>query len=318
MNVFSYIFPYLSFSVPLVQKIPALITLVCCVSALCFTAPHSFAQIIPQHLAPPLWTQLEDGLAMTQLPLTVRNGHITVLRFDPKYFAFNVFTLSEHKERAHTLQQWAHKHALVAAINASMYLPDGSTSTGYLRKYEHVNNAHIASRFGAFFLSEPKTTEINATDGASALNEESQKLPTATLVDRDTKNWQQSLEAYEIVVQNYRLISSANTILWSAGGQKHSIAAVANDKDGHILFLHCKAPISAHDFARTLVQSPINIHIVMYVEGGVQAGLVLQHKGATTFWGGSHPAELFTGDVGVALPNIIGVVRKKTGGGSKQ
>ncbi len=254
-------------------------------------------------LSPPLWTQKERGLDMAKLPLIRDNaadkprGHITALRFDPQYFDFEVYTISERTGAAQTLVQWAKQYDLVAAINASMYLPDGTTSTGYLRKEGHVNNKRIAERFGAFFLSCPK----NPTESSAH----------ALLIDRETENWQQTLAAYNTVVQNYRLISSTGNILWSAGGRTHSIAAVGSDTKGRILFLHCVPPISAHDFARTLLHHPIDIVTVMYVEGGVQAGLVLRLDAGLTFWGGSHPAEIFTGSVSVALPNIIGVKRKQ-------
>ena len=37
----------------------------------------------------------------------------------------------------------------MAAINASMYLPDGVTSTGYMRQDDYINNKRLVRRFGA-------------------------------------------------------------------------------------------------------------------------------------------------------------------------
>ncbi len=242
------------------------------------------------------WEQLETGLELGSFAMQEdSNAQLAVLRFDPKYFEFNVFSISETEGAAKTLMHWAESHDLVAAINASMYLPDGKTSTGYMRKGEHLNNKHIAKNFGAFFIS-----------GALEAG-----IASARLIDRDTKDWELLLNKYKVVVQNYRLIDSNRKVLWSAGGQAHSIAAVAQDDAGNILFLHCREPIVAADFANMLLTLPLNVRTVMYVEGGVQAGLVLRGIKEDIFWGGSHPSDIFMGSVSVALPNIIGVTRKK-------
>ncbi len=243
-----------------------------------------------------VWEELEPGLerAIFNVPES-SNMRIAALRFDVKLFTFSLLSISENNSNPQTLMQWAKEYNLVAAINASMYLPDGKTSTGYMRNGKHVNNNHIAKGFGAFFLANPFD---NSLEGAR-------------LVDRATVGWEDLLEQYEVVIQNYRLIDSTRQILWSAKkGQEHSIAAVAQDASGNILFLHCRQPIMAYTFAKALLELPLDIRTVMYVEGGVQAGLVLRHNDEETLWGGRHPSDFFVGSVSVALPNIIGIRRK--------
>ncbi len=244
-----------------------------------------------------VWEVVEPGLEMGTFPLEQNsNVRIVVLRFDAKQFVFSLFSVSENNKAPQTLMQWAKENNLVAAINASMYLPDGKTSTGYMRTGSHINNKNIAKSFGAFFLSKPFD----------------QSLAPTQLVDRDTQGWEDLLEQYEIVVQNYRLIDSKKQVLWSAQkGNEHSIAAVAQDGQGNILFLHCRQPITAHAFASALLQLPIDVRTVMYVEGGVQAGLVLLSNGEELLWGGRHPSDFFIGSVSVSLPNVIGVERKE-------
>ncbi len=239
------------------------------------------------------WENVEPGLDMSTF-IVADDIQIVAVRFDPKFFTFSLFSISENNSAPQTLMQWAQKYNLVAAINASMYLPNGKTSTGYMRSGSHLNNKHIAKNFGAFFLSKPYNLD----------------LPTARLIDRDTEGWQDLLEQYDVVVQNYRLIDSNRQILWSSGGQEHSIAAVAEDEAGNILFLHCREPIAAHDFASALLIPSLSVRTVMYVEGGVQAGLVLRTAKEETLWGGWHPSDILMGSVSVALPNIIGVLRK--------
>ncbi len=262
------------------------------------TAPQSSLKLEPSP-----WQSLEQGLEYASFALQGNDqtgqtslGQLQVLRFSPKYFRFSLHSISEQNSAPQTLQQWAESHNLVAAINASMYLPDGSTSTGYMRKGEHINNKRISKAFGVFFLAEP--TEKG--------------LASATMVEKNTPNLQATLDKYHTVIQNYRLLSAKGKILWSERGQKHSIAAVGMDKKGNILFLHCRQPIEAHHLAKELLRLPLQIGPVMYVEGGAQAGMVLAHPSQQSFWGGRHPADFFMGNVGVALPNILGVERKKT------
>ncbi len=259
------------------------------------TAP----QPSPQPMVSCPWQNLEPGLEYASIPLQKDlHAQLEVLRFSPKYFDFILHSISQNNAHPQTLSQWAQKNQLVAAINASMYLPDGRTSTGYMRIHEHENNKRIAKAFGVFFLAQP-------TDHKAG-------LPSAMLLEKSTSDFEKFLQKYAIVVQNYRLISAQGKILWTAKGQKHSIAAVGMDKQGHILFLHCRQPIEPSVFAAELLRLPLKLGPVMYVEGGAQAGMVLRHEQKEQFWGGRHPADIFMGTVGVALPNILGVVRKKT------
>ncbi len=246
-----------------------------------------------------VWEEVEPGLEMASFSLQQNsNVRIAVLRFNADHFIFKLFTVSENSSNPQTLMQWAKEHNLVAAINASMYLPDGKTSTGYMRSGKHVNNNHIAKGFGAFFLSDPKD----------------KSLTPVRLVDRATQDWEELLKQYDVVVQNYRLIDSTRQVLWSPKkGREHSIAAIAQDGDGNILFLHCRQPIMAHTFASALLDIPLDVRTVMYVEGGAQAGMVLRSNDEETVWGGRHPSDFFIGSVSVALPNIIGVQRKPSG-----
>ena len=81
-----------------------------------------------------------------------------------------------------------------------------------------------------------------------------------------------------MVVQNYRMINSQRRILWSPGGPLYSISAIAQDGKGRILFLHSRDRIEAYVFAQQLLQLPLDIHTVMYVEGGSQAGLLIHSE----------------------------------------
>ena len=243
------------------------------------------------------WKALEPGLYYAEFDRGDESGSaVVILRFDPMLFTFSLHMVSEEGQPPRTLRQWADKHNLVAAINASMYLPDGRTSTGYMRHGEHVNNRRVVGRFGAFFVAGPDTTV----------------LPSAALLDRETEDWQERLSHYSVVVQNYRMINSQRRILWSPGGPLYSISAVGQDGEGNILFIHCREPIEAYSFASLLLHLPIDVRTVMYVEGGAQAGLALRTSLYSRVWEGRHMADfLITGKVNATLPNILGVTRRE-------
>ena len=260
------------------------------------TAPPTPALPIGPAPEPLPWQQLEPGLEYADFDREDQSrSTVVVLRFDPAFFVFSLHTISEKGGPPKTLRQWAEAQDLVAAINASMYLPDGSTSTGFMRNGGHINNKRIAGRFGVFFVAEP--------DDAS--------LPSVALMDKDTEGWEQKLNHYKVVVQNYRMINARRNILWSPGGPLYSISAVGQDGSGKILFMHCREPIDAYSFASLLLHLPLDVRTVMYVEGGAQAGLALRTRGYSLAWGGRHPADfLVTGNVNAALPNILGVKRR--------
>lgn len=246
----------------------------------------------------PRWNALEEGLEYAEFSLQSEAGQqasLTVLRIDPELFDFRLYASAAHKHPALTLGQWADSHDLVAAINASMYLPDGVTSTGYMRQDDYINNKRLVRRFGAFFVAGPRQ----------------EGLPRADILTREDPQWQELLEQYRLVIQNYRMINDERRILWSPGGPLYAISAVAEDGAGKILFLHCREPLEAYSFAHALLHLPLDVRTVMYVEGGMQAGLVIRSPGLHQELRGRHLADFWvTGNVRAQLPNVLGIRRR--------
>lgn len=245
----------------------------------------------------PAWTQLEPGLAFGEFQLNDSEARLTALRIDPARFDFILCASSQDGRPARALSDWGEQYDLTAAINASMYLPDGSTSTGYMRQGGHVNNKRLVQRFGAFFVARP----------------DSPNLPPAAILDRDSPDWRQRIDHYGLVVQNYRMINAERRILWAPGGPLYSISAVAQDGDGQILFLHCREPVEAYAFAQQLLHLPLDVRTVMYVEGGAQAGLLVRSASLRRELAGRHAVSfLVTGNLKATLPNVLGARRKAT------
>lgn len=242
------------------------------------------------------WNRVEEGLDIGEFPLPDSEVRIVALRIDSRYFEFTLCASSIDGKTARTLGEWGDQYDLVAAINASMYLPDGLTSTGYMRQGRHINNGRIVQRFGAFFVA-----------GA-----DSPDLPAVAILDRDNPQWEEQIGHYNLVIQNYRMINAQRRILWAPGGPHYSISAVAQDGEGKILFLHCREPIEAYTFSQQILHLPLDVRTVMYVEGGGQAGLLVRSPDLRREISGLSTSMKFlvTGNLGTALPNVLGVRRR--------
>lgn len=256
---------------------------------------------------------LEFGYAVLPESPTAAKAAFVFLRIDPRRRQFTLGMASE-AGASFSLPDWCRKKQLKACINAGMYLPDNSTSTGYMRLGDHINNAATGGKLGAFFVAQPQK----------------KRLAQADILDRQTDGWRERLSDYSLVVQNYRLIDSSGKLLWPEGGPVHSIAAVAKDSSGNILFLLCQEPLTVERFAEYLRLFPLSLGTVMYVEGGAQAGIALSLDAATAektgslpgasvqpsvdgevvyVWKGRQSLLNTRGNPHAVLPNIIGIYR---------
>ncbi len=252
-----------------------------------------------------LWRSPEKGLDMAKLAYSEnkegefsRRLVIRVLRFDTEQYDFCLFSSRWEGQSVPTMREWAASKTLTAAINASMYLKDGQTSTGYMRSGERTNNGRIVSRYGAFFVAGPRESG----------------LPRAAVLDRSVDDWQNLLPKYDVVVQNFRLMGPDGLQIWPERGPEHAIAAIAEDMNGRILFLHCSDPASVHDFVEALnAHKDLNLNSAMYVEGGSEASLLLSLPGEFHLWNGMSPASYMFSSRGdaIPLPNVLGVVRRQ-------
>lgn len=244
----------------------------------------------------PQWQELEPGLEFGDLKLNASDSRLAVLRIDPEKFDFILCSASEDGQAPRSLSKWANEKGLSAAINASMFLPDSRTSTGYMRSGGHVNNGRIMDRFGAFFVAGPRKPG----------------LPSAAIIDKDEAGWRDKLQDYDVVIQNYRMTNAQRRILWAPGGPHYSISAVAQDGSGRILFLHARSPIEAYSFVQQVLHLPLDARTIMYVEGGAQAGLLVQSGGLHRELTGPHaPSLLITGNFKASLPNVLGIRPKQ-------
>ena len=251
---------------------------------------------------------LESGLELAIIPFNTELGSredLVILRVDPQEVTLDLLMSSELGIGPLTPEAWAERYDLFAVINASMYLGNANTSTGYMRHGDFVNNGNVAGRFGAFFVAGPKDA---ATAGGGP-------HPPAAILDREADDWQELLPLYDTVAQNFRIIDGSGKLLWGAGDKRHSIAALGEDESGFIYFIHTPGMISVPEFVRLLSGLPIKLTRLMYVEGGRPAALHVRTSKLTQTWRGRY-AEFLQDDAGTTpLPNVI-VVRAKNASGA--
>ncbi len=120
---------------------------------------------------------LEPGLEYGEFVTDGGSKHITAVRINPENFDLLLCSSLREDSQPRTLGEWGEKFNLSAAINASMYLPDGLKSTGYMRSGTYINNGRIVGRFGAFLTAGPDTPN----------------LPRAAIIEKDDPDWKEKM-----------------------------------------------------------------------------------------------------------------------------
>ncbi len=261
------------------------------------------------------WQLLDSGLEYLHLIQNYTSNSdntntfsIHFLKIDPNLYNIELYgNFLEKKNTQYTLVDWCENKNLLASINASMYLPDSRTSTAYMRLGNQVNNNRITEKMGGFFLSKPLSNAIAESD----------------IITKNTFNWQNLLENYSIVVQNFQIIGNFNTknqqasLLWQNDKNRISISAIGKDIEGKIYFIFSEKQSSVHEFGKYLLSladketssnHKIVFETVLYTEGGSEAGIAINTKKLSKFFSGLSIHNLLS--FPRYIPNILGVTKK--------
>ena len=243
------------------------------------------------------WTVLQPGLdlAVLESPVASKLGdsRIRVLRVDPEHFELVLVSASALDGRTRTAKDWSNEQGLVAAINASMYAQDHSTSVALMRTRDHVNNSRV---------SEDRT--VLAFD---RLDETS---PPVAIVDRDCDDLDEAGRRYGTLVQSIRMLSCDGRNVWSQQDRRWSHAAIGIDGAGRPLLIHARSPWSTHDFIDILRSLPLDLKRLQYAEGGPEAQLWVGAGGRELEIFGSFETGFFEDDsnaIAWPVPNVVGV-----------
>jgi hypothetical protein len=129
-------------------------------------------------------------------------------------------------------------------------------------------------------------------------------------MDAEEPRLHDRLAAYEVVIQNLRLVRAPGQNAWSKQEKRWTEAAIAVDRQGRILFLFTRTPFSMWELNRALLSLPLGIRKAMHVEGGPEASLSVRGPAFELHLDGSYETAFHEGDdlLGqLAIPNVIGV-----------
>jgi hypothetical protein len=121
---------------------------------------------------------------------------------------------------------------------------------------------------------------------------------------------QSILNDYNSVIQNLRLIKKPGTNLWKQQNREWSEAAIGEDKEGRILFIYSRSPLSMHDLNEELLASGIGIVAAQHLEGGFEAQFYLNQGDVEIDLFDSYDAHSSEGKGNAEawpIPNIIGI-----------
>jgi len=247
------------------------------------------------------WRMLAPGLELREFMIPDQFGDLAgeqstmvVLRIDSgRYDVALGSALGTGRMRS--MQEWARHSGFVAVINAGMFRADDRMrSTGYMRDANVVINSFIHPNYGAFLAFHPRDPD----------------LPSLRWVDRKSDaDWQDILAGYDGIIQNYRLISPERENLWEQSDRRHSGAAIAMDREGRLLFVHCRPRLSLHEFAQALIDLPLDLIGAMYVEGGADAAMYVDVNGFVGRFVGEYRSDFFQGSNKNfwPAPNVLGI-----------
>ncbi|GAA3517371.1 phosphodiester glycosidase family protein [Aquimarina addita] len=246
------------------------------------------------------WIKIDDGLHLATYPSpkkSIMGDHIiTVLKIDPTKYDFNLFSAKESGEHTRIASQWAVDKQQIAVINAGMYQMDHATNLGYMQDYDFINN-----------------NNINKDNTVLACNRKDTTVPEFQIIDRTCQDWETLKNKYNTFSQSIRMVDCNQKNRWSQQNKRWSMVVIGKDIDGNALFIISRSPYTVHDFVDILLQSPLKLYNLMYLEGGPEASFYLNYKGVKKAVIGSYETgfnEYDDNDQFWKIPNVIGISKK--------
>ncbi len=257
--------------------------------------PAAAAQAHAQDI---LWKQLEPGLELARFKALDKpdtgDGFTTILRADPKRFRLVLVMAKFEGGKNRTAAEWAKEKNLAAAVNASLYQDDHSTSVGRMVDGARVNNA-----------------KLNNHRSVLAFNPSGGDAAPVALVDRACDG-DTALRRYAGHVQNIRLIDCRRRVTWNGTLNRVSLGILGLDGVGRVVIAFSESPHRTDDFAKLLLRLPLDLRRAQYLEGGRPAQLHVGAGGETVSVNGLCGSFACLGRHGdpPAIPNVIGFVRR--------
>ena len=249
------------------------------------------------------WRDVTTGVAYSNLSIkpqpVIGDGVLHVVRIDPSKARIRTLGVSKVGGEVRTGRQWLDEYRLAVVMNAGMFAAaraerDYSTHVGFCRYEDHVNSSTWKPYYQSVLVVGPRK----------------KGLPQATILDASPHAGTTDYDDWDTVIQNLRLIRAPANNVWKPTEKKWSEAAVALDREGHILFVFSRSPLSMYAFSDLLLTIPLGVVRAMHVEGGPEASLSVHGNGIDLDLCGSYETGFNENDDNHAqwpLPNIVGV-----------
>jgi uncharacterized protein YigE (DUF2233 family) len=255
------------------------------------------------------WKQLEPGLELAVVGASIKSSHndskFTLVRIDPEKHDLKLLMVSELGGKKRTAPKWAKQYKLSVAVNAGMFEAYGDQSTAhfYMQNYKHINNPKIAGQ-NAFL----------------AFNRKDDSVPRVQIVDRRCQDFKKLRKKYHTIIQGIRMVDCNQKNTWSLQKKKWSMVVVAVDKKGRVLFIFTRSPYRVHNYIKMLLALPLQIHNMMYLEGGPEASFYVDAGKTKIEKFGSYETGFNEDDNNSEfwpIPNVIGVAKKVSPEGAR-
>jgi hypothetical protein len=247
------------------------------------------------------WKKIDQGLSVAEFDSPLKSefkvSKITIIKIDPRFYAFRLLCASEHGRTKMTARKWCEKFSLIAAVNAGMYQMDGFTNVGLMKTHSYINNPKLNNIYKAVLAFDPSEP----------------KIPEIQIIDLKCQDYMNIGSKYQTLIQNIRMISCQQENVWAKTNQLWGMAVFGIDKSGNALFIFTEVPYSGHDFANVLLSLPLSIFNALYLEGGFEANLFFS-------WNGVELERVGTRETGLQedspkavprpIPNVIGITKK--------
>lgn len=249
------------------------------------------------------WKELEPGLQYASVPLQTKSfvgdSKVDVLKIDAQSFEFKLICAAEQKGPSKTADIWAKENKLIALVNAGMFKLEGDlkTCTGFMKNFKYVNNPTLNPSYKNVMV-------FNAKDST---------VPKAQIVDISCQNWKTLQSQYQSFSQGIRMLNCEGKNTWQQDQKKWSMVLLGEDKDKNILFIFVRSPYRVYDFVNHLKGLDLNLKRLMYLEGGPEASLYVDHTKLKLQRMGSYETGFNENDNNREywqIPNVIGIVRR--------
>lgn len=250
------------------------------------------------------WTSLTKGMEFKEIyaPLKsqVGDSKLSILRIEPEFFEFDVYSATKYNSIPKTIPDWAKDFGLIVAFNAGMFSQENPLqSRAYLKSGGHINNGELLKNFNLVLALSPK---------ASA------KRSNIEVLDLTCDNWEEEKNNFSSFAQGLRMIDcNSNPTYWQKKKQSCSMLVAAEDEKGRFYLIFTRSPYSQNQMIDFILQMPERIHNVIYLEGGPETSLFIHVNEHHIERIGSWVSDTWESDTNShfwELPNIIGIRKK--------